>query len=92
MSEIVMGRLKRQIIRELAGAIAGLPDGHQVVLSMASDLITLSDFDKYVHGESNHELFKLWIKRAGKEFDPIQFANDAEIMLSMIQAKMEVAA
>lgn len=83
MNEIVIGRMKRQIIRELAGAIAGLPNGHRMALSFSDDLISLTDWDKYEPGVDNS--FKVWIKRGGK-FDPIQFANDAEIMLSMILA------
>lgn len=88
MNEIVIGRMKRQIIRELAGAIADLPSGHRMALSFCDDLISLADWGKYEPGEDNS--YKIWIKKGGK-FDPIQFANDAEIMLSMIQAKMEVA-
>ena len=88
MNEIVMNRLKRQIIKDLTVAFVDLPHGHSMSLHICDDLISLADWDKYEPGEDNS--YKIWIMKGG-EFDPIQFANDAEIMLSMIHAKMEVA-
>ena len=92
MNAIVINRLKRQVIRDLASAMADLPEGHQFIFSQSENLITLADFARFAPGTNNHEIMKILIKKPNAEFDPIQFANDAEIMLSMIKSKMKVAA
>ena len=92
MNAIVINRLKRQVIRDLASALADLPENSQVIFTVSKNIISLSDFEKYTPGSNSHEMMTIRINVPGKEFDPIQFSNDAEIMLSMIKAKMEVAA
>lgn len=95
MNDLTENKIKVQkarLMSQLQMAFCDLPKGHSVSMNISDSLIMLSDWARFVEGTDNHILYMCWVNKPGEGFSPNEFCNGIEIMISMIQSKMEVAA
>ena len=86
MEKVTFNRIKRQIIGDLARAIADLPDGSMSIV-ISPYLVSLYQQGK---GAPTHEI---WIcSHKSTSEDIAAFCDAAEMMLATIKSKMEKAA